>query len=145
VGASSATAACTTWLAQLKQPCNEFESHRSYIGLLFFPSCISCMTQVSPRFFPLGSLEVPLGMLSTILTYSVVYTYKRPYCHKYMYRLATLADDQREILRMGYLKKTVTCRISCTGKVTLGKSCTPPKIYYWNLVKYTLIFDIDSY
>jgi hypothetical protein len=55
----------------------------------------------------------------------VVNTYKRPYCHKYIYRFATLADDQRERLHLGYLKKTVTCKIPCTGKVTLGKSCTP--------------------
>jgi hypothetical protein len=125
-GASSVTVACTTWPARVKRPCSGLESHRSHIGLLFFPSCISRITKVSPHFFPLGFLGVSLSTLSTTLTYSVVNTYERPYCHKYIYRFATLADDQRERLRLGYLKKTVTCRIPCAGKVTLGKSCTPP-------------------
>jgi hypothetical protein len=64
--------------------------------------------------------------LSTTLTYSAVNTYERSYCHKYIYKFATLADDQRERLRFGYLKKIVTCTIPCAVKVTLGKSGSPP-------------------
>jgi hypothetical protein len=60
------------------------------------------------------------------LTYSVVNTYRRLYYHKYIYKFATLADDQRERLRLGYLKNTVPCRIPYAEKLTLEKSCTPP-------------------
>jgi hypothetical protein len=83
-------------------------------------------TKVSLHFFPLGIIGVSRSTPSTTLTYSVVNTYERPYCHKYIYRFATLADDQRERLCLGYLKKIVTCRIPCSRKVTLVKSCTPP-------------------
>jgi hypothetical protein len=61
VGASGATVACTTWLARVKRPCSEFESHRSHFEAIIFPSCISCITNVSPQFFPLGFLGVFLG------------------------------------------------------------------------------------
>ncbi len=56
----------------------------------------------------------------------MVNTYERPHCYKYIYRSATLAEDQRECLQSEYLEKTVTHNIPCVGEVTLGKSSTPP-------------------
>ncbi len=53
-GASVVMVACTTWPARAKQPFSGFKSHRSHIGLLFFPSSISRITKVSLHFFPLG-------------------------------------------------------------------------------------------
>jgi hypothetical protein len=61
-GASNAIVACTTWPAQAKQSVVSLNLTAPTLRLLFFPSCISCITKVSQQFISLGILGVSLGM-----------------------------------------------------------------------------------
>ncbi len=55
-------------------------------------SCNSHIAKIYLLFFSLDFVGVSLSELSTTLIYSVVNSYMIPYCHKYIYRFATLAD-----------------------------------------------------
>jgi hypothetical protein len=59
--------------------------------------------------------------------YAAVNMYERLYGHKYFYRFAFYAEEQREGLQFWYLQKKLTPKSPCDREVTLGKSCTTLK------------------